>query len=73
MSDFYIETVFVEQKHFNLEYIYQSKYKGITNTIIEMAINGSGIRDTSRKQLRRFREYFANPIQKLQRICCLKI
>ena len=37
-----------QTKTFQLKYVYEAKYKEISNKIIEMAINSSGIRDTSR-------------------------
>jgi transposase-like protein len=47
-EQFLCRNSFCQTKTFQLEYIYQAKYNGITNTIIDMAINGSGIRDTAR-------------------------
>ena len=35
-------------KYFQLEYRYNGHKPGIAGTIVDMAINGSGVRDTSR-------------------------
>ena len=45
---FLCRNTFCQTKTFQLEYIYQAKYNWMTNQIIDMAINSSGIRDTSR-------------------------
>lgn len=39
---------FCSTKTFQLKYVYKAKYSWVTNVIIDMAINSSGIRDTSR-------------------------